>query len=475
MLDKSISQIRDELGYRLEYPDTHGGLAILKNTLLVIEAEDQSLDLTEMRDSFDALLKPSLHDGFQKEEFAHTAKLKSGMVMVVDEDKEVLRHIGSRPRAVFADSIKSVFEHSHAAVESDAHIDVQDAVFVWSTFGEYFQSSVEEKVQKIKNFIPAPEHPAHQADSLREALRVMFRHHVIEEYQPYGSRTKFLDAFKDKLLGRHAVELSNMLSSFANTPERHVAEWAVGLVADRFVEEKIHGTRSVIAAENSRLMVRHATKKQTYKTVSKPAANGMNDDESQAAVLNPIPEVENHEGVRTIARHTVNAQAPWQTETVSTELDEMEYQGGSIYVGRFVEQNLEKIAKAVRDKSPTQKDELNMFDAITHEVVKMLCCGIMPWHGVNSIKRVSSISDRSPYAGESIWRTVDVSPNTPRLYFSLKEVEQVVTSEDVKKLDESKKILLIVAETDKANQLEVLQTITKQSRRFLRNNGAGSI
>jgi hypothetical protein len=78
---------------------------------------------------------------------------------------------------------------------------------------------------------------------------------------------------------------------------------------------------------------------------------------------------------------------------------------------------------------------------------------------------------RDGYKKTSIWYSFNVSPNAPRLYFTVlpapSNIDNNVGADDL--------MLVVMAETDKANQIDIFKRFTTKSHTALVNQGAGSI
>jgi hypothetical protein len=129
-----------------------------------------------------------------------------------------------------------------------------------------------------------------------------------------------------------------------------------------------------------------------------------------------------------------------------------------------------------RRKSPTTKDEPNVFDTITDKMATRIAEGINPRRRMSGIKR-SPVQPDSPYHGSPIWFPTDVSANARTIYFTVRDAEQIADPETLERLglDPKTKAMLVLGETDKASQLQTLAAITGKSRRGLRSAGAGAI
>lgn len=151
------------------------------------------------------------------------------------------------------------------------------------------------------------------------------------------------------------------------------------------------------------------------------------------------------------------------------EVDVLRYsQALNIDVIRGLSPALEKVAKAI-DRNPINQQGQDKYEAIIDHLARRIATGVMPWQSANSVKRVRSKA-RSIGKGypEAIWYTFDISPNAPRVYFTLTNEEHIDGDE------KPSRQLIILSETDKAHQIEALREIMGISVKALRAFGAGS-
>lgn len=128
---------------------------------------------------------------------------------------------------------------------------------------------------------------------------------------------------------------------------------------------------------------------------------------------------------------------------------------------------LSKIAKTI-DRNPVNHQGFDKYEAITDHLANRIACGIMPWESSTSVKRMKSKALTDKGYPETVWYNFDLSPNAPRVYFTLGPERPV--SGDPRPCRQ----LIILAETDKAHQIEVLRELTGRSVRTLRSQGAGA-
>lgn len=150
---------------------------------------------------------------------------------------------------------------------------------------------------------------------------------------------------------------------------------------------------------------------------------------------------------------------------------------GVSYVVRALTPGLEEIATKSREKAHTAHDGTNEYDQIATSILARLNDGIMPFHKSSGSKPVRKINQKSDYANTPIWYNHELAPNAPRLYYTVKAASELIKPQELKRigLKEDATCMVILAETDKGQQIEVLKKITGLSHASLKKGGAGSI
>ena len=150
--------------------------------------------------------------------------------------------------------------------------------------------------------------------------------------------------------------------------------------------------------------------------------------------------------------------------------------GQPLYIVKAISPLLESIAETARSKSPTSKDEVNQYDAIIGQIAKRVASGVQP-HQDSAVKRVRLHGGVEEYAVSPIWYSYTIGPNAPRVYFMLRKIKDLVSEVECGRLglEPEQDCLVVVGETDKANQTKVLQQFSGDTRRRLRQWGSGSV
>jgi hypothetical protein len=128
---------------------------------------------------------------------------------------------------------------------------------------------------------------------------------------------------------------------------------------------------------------------------------------------------------------------------------------------------LDKLARDI-DRNPINSHGLDKYEAVIEHLAKRIASGVMPWESSNSVKRQKSKVRADKSYPDTIWYTFDRSPNAPRVYFTLGPEEAIAN--DARPCRK----LIILAETDKSHQTDVLSEFTGLSVQRLRAHGAGA-
>jgi hypothetical protein len=154
---------------------------------------------------------------------------------------------------------------------------------------------------------------------------------------------------------------------------------------------------------------------------------------------------------------------PWINERspVSVQVQQLESAGGMVYIVRGVHPNLEKIAQDCRKKFPKTADDLSEFDRLARHIARYLANGQYPATNPNIAKRLDTAVNVS-YQPLVIWYAGKVKNNASRLYFSYVTMRDLVVSEETD-LNTTAVCLIVLAETDKNNQIQVLNALSRVS------------
>lgn len=144
-----------------------------------------------------------------------------------------------------------------------------------------------------------------------------------------------------------------------------------------------------------------------------------------------------------------------------------------VFITKAFSPRVKKISRDVREGLPKNSKGEDKIDHKINQIVKRISEGIMPFQNTNSVKSLATDpKDISPlYRDESIWYSFEIKPNAPRVYFTVHETPEVLK----KFSDKESKLVIIIAEADKARQIDTLSILTTLSVASLRARGAGSV
>lgn len=164
---------------------------------------------------------------------------------------------------------------------------------------------------------------------------------------------------------------------------------------------------------------------------------------------------------------------PWVDDASGVRVELLEGQDRPVYIVHAVAKKVTEIARISRESFAKNAQGMNKFDSALLQQARRMAKGIMPYQDANSVKRlkVQQADLRPEYRGNSYWYTFDITPNAPRVYFTVKKASEIIigtTADDAL-------ALVVVGESDKQRQLDIFARFTTLSRTYLRNNGVGSI
>lgn len=134
---------------------------------------------------------------------------------------------------------------------------------------------------------------------------------------------------------------------------------------------------------------------------------------------------------------------------------------------RHLKPGPEEVAHKI-DRNPINQQGLDKFEAIIDQLARYLAAGIMPWQST-TIKSIRKSGKIRPEYNQGLFYTYDVSPNAPRVYFILGDPY-------IGETRSQHRDVFIIAETDKANQLDTYkQLFINPNRKHLRKAKVGQI
>lgn len=285
-----------------------------------------------------------------------------------------------------------------------------------------------------------------------------------------------------KSIKRKALQACEFLDEFIDNPEKVTAEWCLKLTKQtvlewgrEFIESSVMERNTVLynslSPEQRKAAKEHHSEeapkltKRQKRRLKQAAQLALQNSTEQPDRLNDIEITSNIDNVE--------VSLPWVSGGRGRLLDVSELRAGErvTYILNGIEEKLQPIADATLGKEELAEKITN---SIWHQA-RIINGGRMPWETAGPVKPVNK-NGKSPdvYKNESIWYVRDVRPNAPRVYFVVKDAQEVETTEQ-KKLQPDAKCVVVVGITDKSRQIDVLKRFTGKSHAELVANGAGSI
>lgn len=168
---------------------------------------------------------------------------------------------------------------------------------------------------------------------------------------------------------------------------------------------------------------------------------------------------------------TIISRLSWLDEPATLQLQPHRTKQGFVFVTHAIHPKLLPISEAVRAKQPSKKKDVNRIDSKIAVIARSAANGHFPWTDMPSVKKLDSFANSTGYQHETIWYSYDKAHNANRVYFTMKQIKDL--NKDASHGDTW--CIIIMAETDKQNQIETLQHITGDSVSSLRSGNAGSI
>lgn len=303
------------------------------------------------------------------------------------------------------------------------------------------------------------------------AVRVMLRE--IEQ-------ASWLDDRLQRRIDREASRLRDSLIRVRTKPDEVYAEGMVRSYKN-VIDELIKGFVDVTVAEAHNEYFTPTTKKQkrnkrlaeyTQRQAEIDGPLDLISDEEPAEIVQPTVEACGKNDTRLEHYGSVELEFPWITDISEYPVQVLRGNDRNIYVVNAQEPKIAAISNEVKTGLPKNDAGLDVFDISIMHRANSLAAGIMP-HLDPSVRRIrNKQSDlREAYKKTTIWYPFDISPNAPRLYYTVKPAPKTL-GEDV---DAEDLLLIVLAETDKAHQIDVLKRFTTKSHKALVQQGAGSV
>lgn len=280
---------------------------------------------------------------------------------------------------------------------------------------------------------------------------------------------------------RKQRKLDEVLDEFIKNPESTLAKWYFESQKNIITSKNQELAENYIATlstdfykklDFSQLKSKGVHVKPEHEKLSKRQKRQLKASLNPIVSVEPVPDSE-YENVEQFHDITdVGITLPWVNsgETTTYSMTELQCGRNSTYIINGIDDKLQTIANETLDKNELAQKITNAL----WQQARLLNSGNMPWdNNSNSVRSVKK-SRKSPdiYNDVDIWYTFDLSPNSPRVYFTIINSSLIETTN---KLKPNSNCIVVMAITDKQNQIDVLKRFTGKNRTQLRADGAGSV
>ncbi len=402
--------------------------------------------------------------------------LRRGHVTIFDTDEsdEIIVNVAARHTEAFREAqTQALMLHGTEISEADFPIYKEDHTLE-TIFGSIFDKFGAQIAKAIKRL---PNENALVKDLMNGQIIIpdLFPQQVLQPQEiSIAPDNKELRNVK-----RELRKTNEMIQAYIDNPEAVLADVYMTVVSEELEEYITNNVQDSLVRANTRL----------YSELESPRDNAPKEPESTA----PITKRERRivDGIALAARaatqksvedlrdkpqewpkttHSVVVSSEW-LHPQERNVQEIITPNGSVYVFEGIADEL----IAIRDATIAK---INKIPGKINTAAEKIAQGNLPWTTHNTFKRLD-LGDKPPvaYKDESIYYIPDKSPNAPRIYFTVKRAGalEVVYPDRKPILDPEQWCMTIVAITDKAQQIDTLQSLTGKTRKQLIADGAGSI
>lgn len=467
--------VRDELSMRLDYDDPQGELENLEAVL------DR---LATVEISISAITEEVTSQANQMAE-----KIK------VDTIQLHQRHLGRYNTILVADGNNELEDDScgwmnlpqHAGTgrfESTIDAQVETAIEVPVDQAEVaelvndFAKPITDLTKEIYELIPRV---SFEADGSRRKAAIALARYVFKGTIKTEERVFRINDFaaqdeRDRQLAKKSRKLQETLTSLIEDPVGFFASLYLAAHTDGITEHAQDTIEWNIAQRNAEILnTSGLTVYRPYHEEREEVTSAENKAvvEREEPTPEPTPEQPDHQAVG-----LVEMNFPWVSdESELAGLSVVRSNGQEVYLTRAMIPKFAAISVAVRENSPRDRDGLCKYERIIRHHARRLAEGDRPYKNTNSVRSLRGAN----FGDLPIWYTHDISPNSPRIYFTLKKLGELTDQTTAilagrqNPINPDQLCMVILAETDKAHQLEVVKTMTGRGHKNLRRGGVGSI
>jgi hypothetical protein len=407
----------------------------------------------------------------------HENAIRRGQVTIfnVDESDEMVVKIPAKHLDQFREAQKHSLMASPDVAQSDTPLnkDAQTVQLIIDTATIHFSS----QIQKAVSLLP-------DRDTILEHIRTgqvdifdVFTQNFLKPQELHFTKdNRDIRNFK-----RAVRKFCDNLQAYIDSPETVLADIAMEAIKDTIDESITNNLQDNIVLANSHLYAtlqiqkdkahreesandEDKLSKREQRILAEIALRAQQDTEKVS-----LKEIQTSEATH----HTVVA-TPWLVAK-EREVSELITSTGSVYILDGVSDEL----TAIRDETLSKNKELeHKINVKIQTAAEKIATGNLPWNTINTfkmLKRGTETPDR--YSKESIYYITDNSPNAPRIYFSMKKASEleIVADGNQPLLNPQQWCMILIAITDKDQQIATLKQLTGRSTEQLKALGAGSI
>lgn len=274
------------------------------------------------------------------------------------------------------------------------------------------------------------------------------------------------DNRKFKKVNRAIRLLIESLDAFIENPERVLAEIytdAIGEFLDNTLNDSIQNR--IISANTSLYAQKDKSETRdkyiptsTDEVMSKRKRRKMSRFILSSAANDEI-DLREPEYKRIETIESVTIATPW-LDNESREITELSTPQGAVYIVDACSEKLADIKDMTLGKNKSVEHKINVK---IETAAEKIATGNLPWNSTNTFQRLHlGIETPDEYSKSAIYYVSDVSPNAPRIYFSMKKAGEIeiVAEGEKPRLNPDQWCMMLVAITDKDRQIAALKQLT---------------
>ena len=468
LLDESICTLR-------EYADNADtGVDSLKDILEKLACETQFdnekfINQFNNNVNFDAELQLKT-----AKERSKKAVMQRGSVDVVDEETQLQQKINLPPdaRPLFVSGI----DDTTLPKQETLHIDISNPEKFHDILNNIFANVITKAIE-LEKLIPSYD------EFIQNIASDTFTSAIKSKSDLDGFILHSLKSGKIiQMIKRKNNEIQKLLTQFAEDPEETAAKWlyesnktqietlnkelALVTILEKTAEIYHNLDKSLLKKSKARPEIAEVKSKKRKATHNQKNTSHLNETGDSTS----IQEMQEYSDTKAeFSLAWVNGGLPTKQRVES--FNDNSKKSAIIHA---IDPKLIDIAKKTYEKT----EIAHKINIAIDRQAWLLANGIMPWEPNSGAKRVDKNGQApSEYRNETIWYTSDIRPNSPRVYFVIKTAKELNITELFNQNTNDQEIfcMVVIAITDKKNQIDVLQRLTGKSHSWLKSKGAGAI